>query len=406
VPPGTCRLKSRTTGRPGRSVFELDVLELDGFDDPRRGACVRLVRLVALHPEDFEHPLHGGERTLQLGEGVHDVPHRVQQQERVPLERHDVADRCAPGDVQEAAVPDDHHVDDADQQPPAHPQHELAPVREQVLAKDGVAPEHVLEQLARLAAEGAHNANAGKRLSDPAVDLLDVLAGHAVDRPHPPREDEAHHHRAGNDGHRHHREPPIQRQQDGQCDDQPDDRDRRRDDRHLHQPGSRVDIAGQPRQDPARLHVPQPRQRQVHQPFEYGAAQRQHHAHVQEPLPVVAERLQRVRQQDHDQERNTRRIQARQPQRGRQIAVQEHAIDDEPHEQRLDHLEPGDQQREQENRRHRQPVRRQPAQVLAQVFAPLVWDRRRRRLGTVGRCGRLVEAVVPVIVDELAVTPA
>jgi signal transduction histidine kinase len=53
------------------------------------------------------------ERTLQLGEGIDDVPYGVQQQERVPLERHDVADRCATPQVQVAAIPDDGDVDDS-----------------------------------------------------------------------------------------------------------------------------------------------------------------------------------------------------------------------------------------------------------------------------------------------------
>ena len=64
----------------------------------------------------------------------------IQQQERVPLERHDVADRGAADDVQVAAVPDDHHVDDRQQQAPGRPQHHLAPMREHLLAQHGVPP--------------------------------------------------------------------------------------------------------------------------------------------------------------------------------------------------------------------------------------------------------------------------
>ena len=55
---------------------------------------------------------------------------------------------------------------------------------------------HVVEQLADLAPERPHHADAGERLADPAVDLLGVLADRAVDRPDPPGEDEAHRHDA------------------------------------------------------------------------------------------------------------------------------------------------------------------------------------------------------------------
>ena len=186
-PPGTVTLKSRTTGPPF-AVLELDVLEPDLAHDARRVPRVRAVGLVVLHAQHLEHALHRRQRPLQLGERVHDVPHRVQQQERVPLERHDVADRRAPDDVQVAAVPDDDHVDAGDEQAPRRPEDQLAPVREQLLAQHRVPPAHVVEQLAHLAPERAHDADAGERLADAAVDLLDVLAHRAVDRPDPPRE--------------------------------------------------------------------------------------------------------------------------------------------------------------------------------------------------------------------------
>ena len=103
--------------RPALAILELDVLEPDLVHDARRVARVGPVGLVVLHRQHFEHALHRRERALQLGERVDDVPDRVQQQERVPLERHDVADRGAADDVQVAAVPDDHHVDAADSRP-------------------------------------------------------------------------------------------------------------------------------------------------------------------------------------------------------------------------------------------------------------------------------------------------
>ncbi len=56
-------------------------------------------------------------------------------------------------------------------------------MREQLLAQHRVPAAHVVEQLAHLAAERAHDADAGERLADAAVDLLGVLAHRAVDRP-------------------------------------------------------------------------------------------------------------------------------------------------------------------------------------------------------------------------------
>ena len=93
-----------------------------------------------------------------------------------------------PRDVQVAAVPDDDDVDAAEQQAPRRPEHQLAAVREQLLAQHRVAAAHVVEQLAHLAAERAHDADAGERLADAAVDLLGVLAQRPVDRPDAPRE--------------------------------------------------------------------------------------------------------------------------------------------------------------------------------------------------------------------------
>ncbi len=55
-----------------------------------------------------------------------------------------------------------------------------------------VPAEHVLQQLARLAPERPDHPDAREGLADAAVDLLDVFARHAIDRPHAPREDEAH----------------------------------------------------------------------------------------------------------------------------------------------------------------------------------------------------------------------
>ncbi len=56
------------------------------------------------------------------------------------------------------------------------PDHHLAPLREQLLSEDSVAPAHVVQQLVQLAPERTHDANAGKRFANPTVDQLRILA--------------------------------------------------------------------------------------------------------------------------------------------------------------------------------------------------------------------------------------
>ena len=77
---------------PALAVFELDAFERDLVDDLGRRSRVRPVRLVIRHGQHFEHALHRGQRSLQLRERIDDVPDRVEEQEHVPLECHDVAD--------------------------------------------------------------------------------------------------------------------------------------------------------------------------------------------------------------------------------------------------------------------------------------------------------------------------
>ena len=134
--------------RPAFAILELDVLEANLPHHARRVAGVGPVGLVVLHRQHFEHALHRRQRTLQLGEGIDDVPHRVQQQEGVPLERHDVADGGAAAQVQVAAVPDDDDVDDCQQQVPGSPEDQLAALREQLLAQHGV-PRRACSRAAR-----------------------------------------------------------------------------------------------------------------------------------------------------------------------------------------------------------------------------------------------------------------
>ena len=80
-----------------------------------------------------------------------------------------------------------------------------------------------------------------------------------------------------------------------------------------------------------------------------------------------------------------------------QRGVEEHAVDDEPHEERLDHLEPGAEEREPEDGADRVAMRPEPAQVVAQVLAafaavgPPRIPRSPRRFGSAGSssCRRL-----------------
>ena len=180
--PARSTLKSRTTGRPSRYS---NSTSSNRISCTTRGASRASGRsgLSFSIAEHFEHALHRRERSLQLGERVDDVPDRVEQQERVPLERHDVADRRAADEVEIAAVPDD---DDVDRRRGAGPRTSRAPSRDGARTAPCAAPcagRACTRELAHLAAEGAHDANARKRLADAAVDLLRVLAQRPVDRP-------------------------------------------------------------------------------------------------------------------------------------------------------------------------------------------------------------------------------
>ena len=84
--------------------------------------------------------------------------------------------------------------------------------------------------------------------------------------------------------------------------------------------------------------------------------------------------------------------------------VEQHAVDDEPHEQRLDHLEPGAEERQQEDAGDRVAVRPQPAQVVAKVLAALLLlaaaGFRREDVVRFVRFRRLVQLLPLVSVDE------
>src|SRR5439155_26662008 len=103
-----------------------------------------------------------------------------------------------------------------------------------------------------------------------------------------------------------------------------------------------------------------------------------------------------------------------------QSRVQEHLVNDEPHEQRLDHLQSRDQQRENEQRADGVPMRPEPAQVLAHILTPLAATlapgfRRGSVLACLRRIAalllvlgllRVVESLVLVVLNEATIAMA
>ena len=95
---------------------------------------------------------------------------------------------------------------------------------------------------------------------------------------------------------------------------------------------------------------------------------------------------------------------------------EQHAVDDEPHEQRLDHLQARGDQREHEERADRVAMRPQPAQVFAQVLAPFAaegpfrlrgrFGRLLDRLGILGCFHDSVESTLPVVLYKSLVALA
>src|SRR6185437_4052813 len=103
----------------------------------------------------------------------------------------------------------------------------------------------------------------------------------------------------------------------------------------------------------------------------------------------------------------------KQPLRRGERAVEQHVIDDEPHEQRLDHLQSAADQREQKEERDRIAVRFEPAQILAHVLAACALayralvrccgcgiDAGGQALEPFRRVGRVVETPALVVLDE------
>ena len=103
------------------AVLELDILEADLVHGSWCGDGMGDIWLVLFHGQHVEDTLGCSQRPLEFGERVDDGPDRVEQEERVPLKRHDVADRGITGNVEVPPEPDDHDVHAADQQSPRSP---------------------------------------------------------------------------------------------------------------------------------------------------------------------------------------------------------------------------------------------------------------------------------------------
>ena len=204
----------------------------------------------------------------------------------------------------------------------------------------------IFDELTQFTAERANHTDTGERFADASVDQFRVLPQRAIDRPHTTRLREAQEHDAGNNRQRHQRQAPVERREDDDRNEQADRGNGRRHDRELQQPGRRLHVTCQPRQDAARLHVPQCRQRQVKEAVVERAAQRQHHARVEQPLPVISQSGQHAFDDDDDQKRQAGGVKQPAARGGVEIRNEQDAIDDEPHEQRLDHLQAGDAQRQ------------------------------------------------------------
>ena len=104
---------------------------------------------------------------------------------------------------------------------------------------------------------------------------------------------------------------------------------------------------------------------------------------------------------------DTCHVKPRDPFGSAQAGVEQDAIDDESHEERLDHLETGGQQREQKEEGDGESMRPQPADVLAEVL-PTFAGGRPRRLRDAGDLGfgGVVQAPLPERRDEVPIERA
>ncbi len=157
----------------------------------------------------------------------------------------------------------------------------------------------------------------------------------------------------------------------------------------------------------------------MQQPLEQRLAERQHHVNVQQALAVILERTEELGEDHHADEQDSRQMEAAQARCRVQLIVEQHSINDEPHEERLEHFKSRSQQRQDKECHDRVTMWPKPAAVLAQILAPLAMTLAfgLRQLAFVSfyrAVGlllafaflRIVETVPFVIFDETEVTPA
>ena len=128
---------------------------------------------------------------------------------------------------------------------------------------------------------------------------------------------------------------------------------------------------------------------------------------VQQPLAVVFPHAKAVRDEDDPDENRPRHVKPCDTFGSAQAGVEQDAIDDESHEERLDHLEAGREQREQKEEGDGKSMRPQPADVLAEVLPTFAAGRPRRLRGTGDLWFRgVVQAPFPERRDEVPIERA
>jgi hypothetical protein len=137
------------------------------------------------------------------------------------------------------------------------------------------------------------------------------------------------------------RQLPVQDKEDTECHPKPQHRHAGRNDGQLQEAGRGADVAAEPRDDAAGLHVRQLVQRQVQQPPMQRPPERQRDPLVDDLLPVVAPVPRDLPGDDHRQEGCPRQMQLDEPICRRLCVHEQDPVDDVAHEKRVYHVERG-----------------------------------------------------------------
>ncbi len=114
-------------------------------------------------------------------------------------------------------------------------------------------------------------------------------------------------------------------------------------------------------------------------------------------LAVIPEDGHQIGENDDTDKQRTREMEAAKARGRGQSRVQEHLVNDEPHEQRFEQLKARGQQRENKERADRVTMRPQPAQILPHMLTP---PDAKRAFGFRRRCvlACLCRIVAPLLV--------